>query len=76
MARPTDTSSFKSRAFSRRAILRGSGCAMALPWLESVSAMAQAPAPADFPKRFGVVFMGCGVNENQVCKAIHVPSNI
>jgi hypothetical protein len=26
--------------------------------------MAQAPAPADFPKRFGVVFMGCGVNEN------------
>lgn len=64
MTRPTDTSSFKSRAFSRRAVLRGTGCAMALPWLESVSAMAQAPTPADFPKRFGVVFMGCGVNEN------------
>ena len=63
MTRPTG-SSFKSRAFSRRAILRGAGCAMALPWLESVSAMAQAPTPADFPKRFGVVFMGCGVNEN------------
>ena len=37
---------------------------MALPWMESVSAMAQAPTPADFPKRFGVVFMGCGINEN------------
>jgi len=63
MTQPTDTS-FKSRAFSRRAILRGTGCAMALPWLESVSAMAQPATAADFPKRFGVVFMGCGVNED------------
>jgi hypothetical protein len=55
---------FRSRAFSRRAVLRGSGCAMALPWLESVSAMAQAPAAADFPKRFGVVFFGCGIHED------------
>jgi hypothetical protein len=53
-----------SRAFSRRAVLRGTGCAMALPWLESVSAMADTPKPSDFPKRFGVVFLGCGVNEN------------
>jgi hypothetical protein len=52
-----------SRAFSRRAVLRGTGCAMALPWLESVSAMAD-PKASDFPKRFGVVFLGCGVNEN------------
>jgi hypothetical protein len=52
-----------SRAFSRRAVLRGTGCAMALPWLESVSAMAD-PKAADFPKRFGVVFLGCGINEN------------
>jgi len=37
---------------------------MALPWLESVSAMAQPATAADFPKRFGVVFMGCGVNED------------
>src|SRR6266404_1778323 len=50
-----------SRAFSRRAVLRGAGCTMALPWLESVNAAA---APADFPKRFGVVFLGCGINEN------------
>jgi len=53
-----------SRAFSRRAVLRGAGCTMALPWLESVNAFADTPTPADFPKRFGVVFLGCGVNEN------------
>ncbi len=56
-------SPFRSRAFSRRAVLRGTGCAMALPWLESVNALAD-PSSADFPKRFGVVFLGCGVNEN------------
>jgi hypothetical protein len=56
-------SSFRSRAFSRRAVLRGTGCTMALPWLESVNALAD-PSSADFPKRFGVVFLGCGVNEN------------
>ena len=50
-------------AFSRRAVLKGTGCAMALPWLESVSAVAQ-PKPSDFPKRFGVVFFGCGIHED------------
>ena len=64
MTRPTDTSSFRSRAFSRRAVLRGAGCTMALPWLESVSALADTPSPSDFPKRFGVVFLGCGINED------------
>src|SRR6266508_3937292 len=49
---------------ARRAILRGAGCALALPWLESFAAQA-APAGAEaFPKRFGVVFLGCGVNED------------
>src|SRR5215475_12363451 len=52
-----------SKAFSRRAVLKGAGCTMALPWLESVNALAD-PSSADFPKRFGVVFLGCGVNEN------------
>ena len=37
---------------------------MALPWLESVSAMADTPKAEDFPKRFGVVFLGCGVHED------------
>jgi len=63
MSPPTKASPI-SRAFSRRAVLRGAGCAMALPWMESVSAMAAEPVAADFPKRFGVVFMGCGVHED------------
>jgi hypothetical protein len=37
---------------------------MALPWLESVNDLADTPAAGDFPKRFAVVFLGCGVNEN------------
>jgi hypothetical protein len=42
---------------NRRTILRGAGVAMALPWLESLN------AATTFPKRFGVLFMGNGVNE-------------
>jgi Protein of unknown function (DUF1552) len=53
-----------SRAFSRRVVLRGAGCTMALPWLESVNALADTPSAGDFPKRFAVVFLGCGVNED------------
>jgi hypothetical protein len=49
---------------SRRTVLRGAGCAMALPWLESLDAFADTSTPAAFPKRFGVVFLGCGVNED------------
>jgi len=60
---PRSTSPF-SRAFSRRVLLKGAGCTMALPWLESVNALADTPGAGDFPKRFGVVFLGCGVNEN------------
>ena len=48
---------------ARRAILRGAGVTMALPWLESFAAKA-APGATAFPKRFGVVFLGCGVNED------------
>ena len=45
---------------SRRAVLRGAGVTMALPWLESL----HADTPNAFPKRFGVLFMGNGVNED------------
>ncbi len=45
------------RPIARRAVLRGAGVTMALPWLESLA------ATTAFPKRFGVVFLGCGVNE-------------
>jgi hypothetical protein len=37
---------------------------MALPWLESIPAFAEPTSPAGFPKRFGVLFMGNGVNED------------
>ncbi len=51
---------------SRRMLLKGAGVAMALPWLESLPVWG-APSPgaesqAGFPKRFGVLFMACGVN--------------
>ncbi|PWU07206.1 MAG: hypothetical protein C5B51_10490 [Terriglobia bacterium] len=49
---------------TRRAILRGAGCAVALPWLESIEARADTPPPAAFPKRFAVVFLGNGINED------------
>ena len=37
---------------------------MALPWLPSLDALAGTTTPAAFPKRFGIVFLGNGVNEN------------
>ncbi|MCX6592909.1 MAG: DUF1552 domain-containing protein [Acidobacteria bacterium] len=49
---------------SRRAVLRGAGCTVALPWLESMHALADTPPASAFPKRFGVVFLGNGVNED------------
>src|SRR3984893_16579368 len=49
---------------SRRTVLRGAGVAVALPWLESLPVFGDPTAPAVFPKRFGVMFMGNGINEN------------
>ncbi|MEO8597128.1 MAG: DUF1552 domain-containing protein [Candidatus Solibacter sp.] len=49
---------------SRRTVLRGAGVTMALPWLESLPAFADTTAPGTFPKRFAVLFMGNGVNED------------
>src|SRR5436190_15891913 len=49
---------------SRRTILRGAGVAMALPWLESLPAFADTTTPGTYPKRFGVLFMGNGINED------------
>src|SRR5882762_8094820 len=46
---------------SRRTVLRGVGVTIALPWLESVNGWA---APASFPRRFAVCFMGNGINGN------------
>lgn len=49
---------------SRRTVLRGAGCAVALPWMEAMSAYADTPPASAFPKRFGVVFLGNGINED------------
>jgi hypothetical protein len=37
---------------------------MALPWLESLHAYADTPTAAAFPKRFAVMFLGNGINED------------
>src|ERR1700690_2309580 len=60
---PESTKPF-SRKIARRAILRGAGVTMALPWLESFAAKAATVGAEAFPKRFGVIFLGCGVNED------------
>ena len=53
------------RTISRRSILRGAGVAMGLPFLESLPAFGAATSTASpFPKRFAVMFMGCGINED------------
>ena len=49
---------------SRRRVLAGAGVSMALPWLESVPAFAESVSAPTFPKRFAVLFMGNGVNED------------
>ena len=54
--------SHSAHRISRRAVLRGAGVTMALPWLPSLSFADTANPPA-FPKRFGVLFMGTGINE-------------
>jgi hypothetical protein len=53
-------------------VLRGAGVTMCLPWLDSLSVFAASEAAssatpasaAAFPKRFAVLFMGNGINEN------------
>jgi hypothetical protein len=53
---------------TRRTVLQGVGVAMALPWLESISAFGSDPASPDaphpFPKRFAALFMGNGISPN------------
>jgi hypothetical protein len=53
-----------TESISRRAVLRGAGVAMALPWFESLNAFADTTGAPAFPKRFAVLFMGNGVNED------------
>ena len=52
----------RGKGISRRTVLRGAGVTIALPWLESMNAWGA--TPDTFPKRFAVLFMGNGVNED------------
>lgn len=56
----------RSLSLSRRTFLVGAGVAMALPWMESIPAFGDVatnePDASPFPKRFGVLFMACGIN--------------
>jgi Protein of unknown function (DUF1552) len=53
---------------NRRVVLRGTGVAMALPWLESLPAfggeVAAGDSPIAPPKRFAALFMGNGISPN------------
>src|SRR6267142_2310906 len=61
---PQSSTTNSGPRISRRTVLRGVGCTMALPWLESMHALADTPPASAFPKRFGIVFLGNGVNED------------
>jgi hypothetical protein len=52
----------RPQRISRRTVLRGAGVTIALPWLESMNVWGATTDP--FPKRFAVLFMGNGVNED------------
>jgi len=55
-----------SNGVSRRMVLRAAGATIALPWLESLPALASGSSPRVAPpKRFAVLFMGNGINGNQ-----------
>jgi len=60
----TDRTSRFLDGISRRAVLRGAGVTMALPWLESLKAFGDTTGSDAYPKRFAVLFMGNGVNED------------
>jgi len=55
-----------SERVSRRVLLKGAGVSMTLPWLQSLPVWGEEPSSSsdspEFPKRFGVLFMACGVN--------------
>ncbi len=55
--------------FSRRALLRGLGVSMALPWMESLRVWGDEPkanAPAsEAPTRMAILFAGCGFHKHE-----------
>jgi hypothetical protein len=54
-----------SHKISRRALLKGVGVTMALPWLESLSGWgSESASTAAHPQRFAALFMGNGISPN------------
>ena len=53
--------SYGNRSLSRRAILRGAGVALALPWLDAMQPAIASAASATAPKRFAWVYVPNGV---------------
>jgi len=47
---------------SRRVLLKGLGITVALPWLESLPALANAPVAKKAPQRFACLFIGDGIS--------------
>jgi hypothetical protein len=47
---------------SRRMMLQGLGVTVALPWLESIQALADSPAGKKVPQRFACMFIGDGIS--------------
>ena len=58
--------SLAKHRLNRRTLLRGTGTAIALPWLESLSVWGDDQTDpqhqASYPERFAVLFMACGVH--------------
>lgn len=54
--------SAQASRITRRAVLRGVGVTMALPWLESLHALRNGSAPETPPRRFAALFMGNGIS--------------
>jgi hypothetical protein len=54
----------KSVTIDRRRWLRGAGVLVGLPWMESLPVWGQETGATEFPQRFAVMFMACGIHPN------------
>ncbi len=61
MRMKTKTTGFRNRALSRRTLLRGTGVALALPWLDAMRPAIAGPRGGETPKRFAWVYIPNGV---------------
>jgi hypothetical protein len=55
----------RQKRISRRTLLRGAGCGLALPWLEAMTPRATGSSVAPGPTRMAVLYMPNGVNVSE-----------